>query len=174
MAKEIVEPVIIIGEEEEEVKIIFEELLVVKNDNDLEELVIDSTLPLVEVITIESKIPLESVIEESVVEESVVEEPVVEETVVEEPVVEETVVEEPVVEEPVVEIKVIKKNNSLRLYQKVKYTPKLFGVIVEIKKKYDKTYYRVQFENSEMSSWFKESNLKVETIADIKERLGFR
>ena len=159
MAKEIVEPVIIIGEEEEEVKIIFEELLVVKNDNDLEELVIDSTLPLVEVITIESKIPLESVIEESVVEE---------------PVVEESVVEETVVEEPVVEIKVIKKNNSLRLYQKVKYTPKLFGVIVEIKKKYDKTYYRVQFENSEMSSWFKESNLKVETIADIKERLGFR
>ena len=169
MAKEIVEPVIIIGEEEEEVKIIFEELLVVKNDNDLEELVIDSTLPLVEVITIESKIPLESVIEESVVEESVVEESVVEESVVEEPVVEESVVEE-----PVVEIKVIKKNNSLRLYQKVKYTPKLFGVIVEIKKKYDKTYYRVQFENSEMSSWFKESNLKVETIADIKERLGFR
>ena len=66
------------------------------------------------------------------------------------------------------------KKKTLRLYQKVKYTPKLFGVIVEIKKKYDKTYYRVQFENSEMSSWFKESNLKLETIADLKERLGFR
>lgn len=69
---------------------------------------------------------------------------------------------------------VIEKKQTLRLYQKVKYTPKLFGVIIEIKKKYDKTYYRVQFENSEMSSWFKESNLKVETIADLKERLGFR
>jgi hypothetical protein len=108
----------------------------------------------------EVKTPLEE--EELTKEELVIEEPL--------PLVEVIMIESKihVVEEPVI------KKNGLKLYQKVKYTPKLFGVIIEIKEKLNKRYYRVQFENSETSSWFKESNLKVETIADIKERLGFR